>query len=746
MRQFFLIFSLLSTCILSYGQNNQWVWSNGQLVYGMPVASIDSLTYNDQGGVDTLLLPRKWVHIVYDTILVRDTVFTHDTVYTVTTDMGVGAHYYGDNFANSNQEFEAIITIDKGYKIAENDVEVTMGNYLLSNGITIIDNLVKVVVSKVSGNISIKVRTHEETTSTNVKTDLTSLNATFASSIEIVNPNQKIGHPISYIEAGTRGVYTWDIPSESIVSVTVVGGGSYGMALTDNDGKVVEFFTNDMVAADASTRGTYTYAPQTYATKLHVSSAKFVSASYNTMTKEQLNGMSFAITSDSTISGHYVAPSQTIGSEVKYNQMNSTNILISNIIPANCYVTVSVKSGGSYGFAICDTAGMVLEAQKNSDAGDSLVLTFDTHTVETRLHASLTKYVKASYTYNDTTLENTGNGQQNESNTNLGSINNYWAGKTIWWCGTSIPAGKYPELVGDMLGATMINTSVGGSMCRANVRTGDYNGANISNITSALTMTKEEAEAFIANYSTLCQLDKNTSWPSSLDASYEKRIREGSFEDKLLPYLDGTKQMPDLWIIDHSHNDWKYKDSKGNIDITLKPTRANINSGELAEDIYMTANNYQNLIKYVGKLDNIDPNKLDDFVCSLNRNCYYGALNFLVTVILVHNPRARFMVIGNYSNETSGETTYAKLIDAQKWWAADWCFPFCDIASNLGTSQHIIPGTKEFDSENHSTKFDYDIPVFRVYCPDGVHPSSDNSQYSLNIYAGILSEFIKSHR
>ena len=153
MRQFFLIFSLLSTCILSYGQNNQWVWSNGQLVYGMPVASIDSLTYNDQGGVDTLLLPRKWVHIVYDTILVRDTVFTHDTVYTVTTDMGVGAHYYGDNFANSNQEFEAIITIDKGYKIAENDVEVTMGNYLLSNGITIIDNLVKVVVSKVSGNI-----------------------------------------------------------------------------------------------------------------------------------------------------------------------------------------------------------------------------------------------------------------------------------------------------------------------------------------------------------------------------------------------------------------------------------------------------------------------------------------------------------------------------------------------------------------------------------------------------------------
>ena len=746
MKQFFLILALACISTLCFGQNNQWVWSNGQLVYGMPIAGIDSLTYSNQEGVDTLLLPRKWVHVVYDTIHVRDTIVAHDTVYTVITDMGEGATYYGEKFANSNQKFEAIITIDKGYKIGKNDVEVTMGNHLLSNEITINDQLVKIAVARVSGNISIKVRTNEETNGTSVKTDLTSLNATSASSTEIVNPNQTIGNPISYIEAGTRGVYTWDIPAESIVSLTVVGGGRYGMALTDDVGNVLEFFTNDMVAADASTRGTYTFVPQMQATKLHVSTAKFVSATCNSMTKELLNGMSFAITSDSTIAGYYVAPSQLVGSEVKYNQMNSTNVMISNVIPANCYVTVSVKSGGSYGFAICDTLGTVLESHKNSDAGDSLVLTFETQAIETRLHASLTKYVNATYTYNDTTLENTGNGQQGAPNTNYGSSNNHWAGKTIWWCGTSIPAGKYPELVGDMLDATVINTSVGGSMCRANVRTGDYNGANISNITSALTMTKEEAEAFIANYSTLCQLDKNTSWPSSLDASYEKRIREGSFENKLLPYLDGTHEMPDLWIIDHSHNDWKYRDSQGNIDITLKPTRANINSGELAEDTYMTANNYKNLIKYLGKLDNVDPSKLDDFVCSLNRNCYYGALNFLVTVILVHNPRARFMVIGNYSNETSGETSYAKLIDAQKWWAADWCFPFCDIASSLGTSQHIIPGTKNFDSENHSTQFNYDIPVFRVYCPDGVHPSSDKTKYALNIYAGILSEFIKSHR
>lgn len=42
--------------------------------------------------------------------------------------------------------------------------------------------------------------------------------------------------------------------------------------------------------------------------------------------------------------------------------------------------------------------------------------------------------------------------------------------------------------------------------------------------------------------------------------------------------------------------------------------------------------------------------------------------------------------------------------------------------------------------------FHYDTNVFHIYCPDGVHPSSDSSQYALEIYAGIVVEFIKQHR
>ena len=420
----------------------------------------------------------------------------------------------------------------------------------------------------------------------------------------------------------------------------------------------------------------------------------------------------------------YVLPNQTIGSEVKFGDF-ATSYMFE--IPIGAEVHIEPLEGGNYGFALCDINDCVIEFTNNAGS-----YVFEARGIKTHLWASVPKLGDSVYKI--------------EVSENVHQCTNHWTGKTIWWCGTSIPAGGYPELVGEMLGAKVVNTAVGGSMCRANVRTGDYNGANISNITSALTMTKEEVESFILGYDELRALPGNAGWPLELSDLQLRRMRTGSFEEKLLPYLDGTKPMPDLWIIDHGHNDWKYKDSNGKIDIALLPTRENIDAGELAEDTYMTETidgvKYARLQQYLGSFDGIKPSQLDDFVCSLNRNCYYGALNFLTTLVLVHNPQARFMMIGNYSNEHSGETGYADLVPAQKYWASDWCFPFCDIASSFGTSQHIIPGTKDWMDEG----FSYDTDVFHIYCPDGVHPSSDDTNHALNVYAGIIAEFIKSHR
>ena len=437
---------------------------------------------------------------------------------------------------------------------------------------------------------------------------------------------------------------------------------------------------------------------------------------------EKVSRIALAASTASATHEGYTLPTQTVGKPVQYGA-HSTSYMF--VIPAGAQVHIEPASGGSYGFALCDTEDNVIEYTNNSAN-----YSFATQYSETHLWASAPKLGTSCYTITYSEPQS-----------------NYWTGKTIWWCGTSIPAGGYPQMAGKMLGATVINTATGGSMCRANVRTGDYNGVNISNITSSLSMTSEEVERFIDNYSQIRQLDKNKNLPETLDDAYKNRMRQGTFEVKLMPYLDGTKPMPDLWIIDHGHNDWKYRDSKGNIDIALEPTRANIDSGELAEDTFMTETidgvPYARLQSFLGSFENIDPAKLDDFVCSLNRNCYYGSLNFITTLILVHNPRARFMMIGNYSNEHSGETGYASLIPAQKAWAADWCFPFCDVASCLGTSQHIIPGTSNFFDDY---VFHYDTNVFHIYCPDGVHPSSDSSQYALEVYAGIVVEFIKQHR
>lgn len=347
--------------------------------------------------------------------------------------------------------------------------------------------------------------------------------------------------------------------------------------------------------------------------------------------------------------------------------------------------------------------------------------------------------------------------QLNERIDNIEVETGHWNDKTIWWCGTSIPAGvdstipgaeetiagNYPTEVGNDLNATVINKSVGASMCRANVRTGDYVGANFSNITSCLSMTKEEIENFIANYSTIKNvLTGNV--PETLDATYIARLRSASFEDRLIPYLDGTYDMPDLFVIDHGHNDFKYTLSGGGSDIGLEPTVANI-GGELAEDTFMTANNNAKLESFLGSFANIPSARKAEFIASLNRNCYIGAVNFIVTLILHYNPHARIIFISNYEYENGATPFYAPLIPAQESIAKSWAFPLCEVYKYLGYSNHIIPGSMAWFNTTYpaQTPATTDITVYKAYLPDGVHPHTDITGDANNIYAGVISEFIK---
>ena len=83
MKKLFFLLACVAMSVLSFGQDNQLVWANGHLLYGTPIESIDSLTYDEMEDVDTLhlLLPRTLIKVVHDTV------YIHDTVY-VETDCG----------------------------------------------------------------------------------------------------------------------------------------------------------------------------------------------------------------------------------------------------------------------------------------------------------------------------------------------------------------------------------------------------------------------------------------------------------------------------------------------------------------------------------------------------------------------------------------------------------------------------------------------------------------------------------
>jgi hypothetical protein len=95
MKKFFFLLACVSMSVLSMAQVNQLVWANGRLLYGTPIESIDSLTYDEMEDVDTLhlLLPRTLIKVVHDTVVktevVHDTLIqtqvVHDTIIEIQT-------------------------------------------------------------------------------------------------------------------------------------------------------------------------------------------------------------------------------------------------------------------------------------------------------------------------------------------------------------------------------------------------------------------------------------------------------------------------------------------------------------------------------------------------------------------------------------------------------------------------------------------------------------------------------------
>ena len=228
---------------------------------------------------------------------------------------------------------------------------------------------------------------------------LTSSKAVFTTTeyhLAATNP----GGPLVTSTQGTKGVMAWDIPAKALVTLTCSPNGNYGMAMTNSDGTVaLETLVNSSVAINEQ-NGTYTFSPVLEASRLYVSTTKFVSASYVILTDEELKQYEFNVTFEFTSNrddAKYINTSQTVGTDVKFADMGGTQYAISNIIPANSVITLNVKSGGNYGMCIADENGKVLQNKPSNQANADGNIIFDKQSVPCKLWVSMTKYNKATY-------------------------------------------------------------------------------------------------------------------------------------------------------------------------------------------------------------------------------------------------------------------------------------------------------------------------------------------------------------
>ena len=85
MKKVLFFMAMALSCAFATAQTNQVVWLNGKVLYGHPITTIDSMTYDMNGMMegDTLhlIMPRSTVYVVHDTVVKTNTVYVKDTIY-----------------------------------------------------------------------------------------------------------------------------------------------------------------------------------------------------------------------------------------------------------------------------------------------------------------------------------------------------------------------------------------------------------------------------------------------------------------------------------------------------------------------------------------------------------------------------------------------------------------------------------------------------------------------------------------
>lgn len=287
--------------------------------------------------------------------------------------------------------------------------------------------------------------------------------------------------------------------------------------------------------------------------------------------------------------------------------------------------------------------------------------------------------------------------------------NAYWKNKKIVWFGTSIPAGtylrasdgkyiSYPDRVGELLGATVVNESVGSSaVARQNpdwINVDNPYGFSNNFIESAKGLTNT-----IAAQQWLIDHWQDAKWTSgkytTMTLEQQVEIMSWSYENKLVANHLGENR-PDLFIFDHGRNDQP--------DVAPYNYQANI-------ALYGTKNPYS----------------------------YIAGMNLLLDLIYTDNPKARVVQISHYESKQT-----PTIIDKQVVMTELWSIDFYRLDKKLGWTQNTITTTGYWQSGVWipSGGTPQTLTLLNANLADGVHPHSDVSGDAINKIAQILACYL----
>lgn len=319
----------------------------------------------------------------------------------------------------------------------------------------------------------------------------------------------------------------------------------------------------------------------------------------------------------------------------------------------------------------------------------------------------------------------------------------------VLWVGTSIPAGNvvdgvpnnYPQMVADALGFKLYNNSIGASFLTFYPNNGyvndeSYNWQKKADIKEhvgyCLSATKQQVEDKFRPI--LQRIKSNDSTMTDADIEHYIGVwKWASYEDRIIPYIDGTIASCDTVIIDHGYND------RDNIvGCAGNYADATLDYSSLKDDgsKYPDPSRFRGwyFINHFGDRDYYKGELYMNGCCyeatvgsNGMKHEYMGALTHIIMAIKKVNPNIK-IIIGNYfAQRNPYQDDLSPYVTKANEGVAKWFSLQC-----VNVYQYTSIINKSYTDKNGITQTD-----FYRFCPDGVHPHSDLTGHSNRVIASV---------